>query len=291
MVSQRTIVALLQNLGFTPNEAKCYLAALSLGETTIQPLAKSAGVNRSNAYEAIRALVERGIVFESVRAGAKRVQAAPAESLRDFARKRQKQATKLRWKIEDLVPVLAALSAETSGQTRILTLQGPQTYMNLKVRSLSVVQDGDDMCEIDLFLKDDRPDVQEFEEQTYIPGRIAKGCHKRNLCIKERWTCRYSKEENEKRLRELRFFPVQIVQQTEMTNINIYADEVTFYWQTPRPIGLIVQNQKVSNVMRALFDVMWFQAQSVDSPPPNSPSTKGAGHATKPRSHRDQHAR
>lgn len=277
MASQRTIVAILHNLGLTTNEAKCYLAALSLGETTVQPLAKSAGVNRSNAYAAIRALADRGLIFESVRAGAKRIQAAPAESLRDFARKRQKQATKLRWKVEDLVPALAALGAKTSNQTRILTLQGPNTFMNLKARSLRVVPDGESMCEIDLFLKGDRPDVQEFEEQSYIPGRVAKGCHKRTLCLNEGWN-RRSDEENRKKLRELRFLPETVGRQLEMTDINIYADEVTFYWQTPQPIGLIVQNQKVSNVMRALFDMMWSQ-------------TKGAGHATKSSPRRDQQAR
>ncbi|MBI5794615.1 helix-turn-helix domain-containing protein [Candidatus Uhrbacteria bacterium] len=291
MASKRTIIALLHNLGFTDNEAKCYLAALSLGDVPVQAVAKSAGVNRSNAYAAVRSLIERGLVYESIHTGAKRIQAAPAESLRDFARKRQKQATKLRWKVEDLVPMLSALSAGITDQARILVLQGSQTFTNLKARSLQIVSDGDEMREIDLVMQADaRREIQEFDEQVYIPRRVAKGCYKRTLCVGDEWNWR-SEKENRGKLRELRFLPEQIVKQLEMSDVNIYADEVTFYWQSPQPIGLIIQSQKISDIMRTLFDIMWSQTPPADSHPPSSSRLPKEGtHATKPHPHRDQSA-
>ncbi len=56
---------LLLNVGLLPSESKVYLAALELGASTVQNIAKKAGISRTAAYEAIELLKQRGLIADS----------------------------------------------------------------------------------------------------------------------------------------------------------------------------------------------------------------------------------
>src|SRR3989344_7462268 len=53
---------LLQNLGFSRNEAKVYLAGLETGPASAQDIASIAGLKRTTTYSVLSYLVNRGIV-------------------------------------------------------------------------------------------------------------------------------------------------------------------------------------------------------------------------------------
>ena len=104
-IQSRTINALLEKLGLSRNETRCYLSLLVLGPTGIALLAKHARVNRVNAYDAIRRLVQWGLALQEMK-GAKRglvIHPAPLAHLLELARAHQKRASSLRWKIEDII--------------------------------------------------------------------------------------------------------------------------------------------------------------------------------------------
>ena len=50
----------LHELGFTPQQARLYVAGLQRGASLMKPLASCAGVKRSTAYYAIEELLRRG---------------------------------------------------------------------------------------------------------------------------------------------------------------------------------------------------------------------------------------
>ncbi len=54
----------LQNLGLDPKETKIYLALLELGSGTIQEVAKKSGVARTNIYNFIGPLKNKGVISE-----------------------------------------------------------------------------------------------------------------------------------------------------------------------------------------------------------------------------------
>ena len=58
---------LLRSLGLTRAEAKVYLAALELGEASIQSLARKSGVKRTSIYNFIDKLKERQIIIETTK--------------------------------------------------------------------------------------------------------------------------------------------------------------------------------------------------------------------------------
>lgn len=52
----------LQNLGLTDKEIKVYIAALELGEASVQEIARKSGVNRATTYIQIESLIKRGLL-------------------------------------------------------------------------------------------------------------------------------------------------------------------------------------------------------------------------------------
>lgn len=56
--------ALFEELGLTPNEAKIYDALLTYGSSGVSTIALRAKVYRTNAYDLLRRLIEKGLVYE-----------------------------------------------------------------------------------------------------------------------------------------------------------------------------------------------------------------------------------
>ena len=54
--------SLFSELGLNPTETKVYLAALKLGPTSVQEIAKKAKLSRTATYDAVSALQERGLI-------------------------------------------------------------------------------------------------------------------------------------------------------------------------------------------------------------------------------------
>jgi len=56
------MITLLEKLGLSEKEAKVYLAALELGEDSVQNIAKKAGVNRATTYVILEKLMGLGLI-------------------------------------------------------------------------------------------------------------------------------------------------------------------------------------------------------------------------------------
>jgi len=59
----------LRKLGLKEKEVAIYLAALELGYSPVQLIARQAGVSRPTAYEIINELIKKGLMRESKRKG------------------------------------------------------------------------------------------------------------------------------------------------------------------------------------------------------------------------------
>lgn len=71
MEEMETLPLELRKLGLTDKEARVYLAALALGYTSVQKIARQAQISRPTAYEVIKNLEKKGLMSESKEAGKK----------------------------------------------------------------------------------------------------------------------------------------------------------------------------------------------------------------------------
>ncbi len=59
------IVEQLEKLGLNANESKVYLASLELGESTVQRIAKKAGMKRTTVNSIVNSLLEKGLISKT----------------------------------------------------------------------------------------------------------------------------------------------------------------------------------------------------------------------------------
>lgn len=253
----RSTIALLERLGLSRNEVRCYLAALTLGPVPVSELAQTARVHRVNAYGAVRSLTTRGLVEQEVTSRGRRIHAAPLERIVDFARDQQKASTKLRWRVEELIPMLRGIARNTE-RAQLFRYDGPATIANVLERELAVTPPGSEMLEICLFV--DGEPREALESQTrFITARLERQCSKRLLCLRSREHQDLIMNDATE-LRETRFLPEALAHGTELCDVNIYADEVAMYWDGP-PTAIVVKGTRITNVMRMLFNMAWGVAE------------------------------
>ena len=65
LVYMEHVIKILKNLGLDEKEIKVYLACLQLGSATVQDLSVKSGVKRTNIYNFIDDMKQRGLLSET----------------------------------------------------------------------------------------------------------------------------------------------------------------------------------------------------------------------------------
>lgn len=120
------IMAALQQLDLTKNEAAVYVALLKHGFTNVGPVVAATGLHRQLVYEALQKLTEQGLATSIIKNNRKHFQAAaPSTLLRLVKQKEHIAAT--------LVPLLTSLQSAAGDSLEVRTLYGRQGFFdNLK---------------------------------------------------------------------------------------------------------------------------------------------------------------
>ncbi len=84
-----------ESLGLSPNEAKIYESLVEIGESGISNIAVAAKIHRRNTYDAIKRLIDKGLVFEIFSSGENLYNAADPDKLNELLGERQIELEKL----------------------------------------------------------------------------------------------------------------------------------------------------------------------------------------------------
>lgn len=256
----RSTIALLEKLGISRNEVKCYLASLLLGHASVRDVAARGGVHRVNAYSAVRGLVERGLVRQEVRGGVRTVVAEPLDRLDTLAQEHQKHATRLRWKVADLVPALAKVSAQARDTQPgdigdVLFFRGDDAFYRVADRTLEAAPRGSTMLFLDnsdYFHSSDNP---KYDDEYYIPRRLERRIRARVLYHDARDPYAvHLYERDAEELRETRLLPSNMAFPCSMY---IYGTEVALVWTTSQTYGLVIQGGPLNALMHTIFELIW----------------------------------
>jgi len=85
----------LEEVGLSKNEAKIYLALLDLGSATAGKIAEKTGIHRSNVYDALERLLEKGIVTYIIKKDTKYYQATDPENLLNMIKEKEIHLTQI----------------------------------------------------------------------------------------------------------------------------------------------------------------------------------------------------
>ncbi len=101
---------ILKKFNLSQSETKAYLALLELGASLAGDITKKANINRSNCYDAIQRLIEKGLVSYVIKANRKYFQAETPQKFLELLKEEENQ---LRTKEEEIKKVLPQLIAKS----------------------------------------------------------------------------------------------------------------------------------------------------------------------------------
>ncbi|MFH1430670.1 MAG: helix-turn-helix domain-containing protein [Candidatus Uhrbacteria bacterium] len=253
LLKNRSVITMLELLGLTGGAVRCYLAALELGPARVSTIAKRAGCNRVNAYDMIHELAECGLVEQEPTPSGARIHPAPLDRLQELAHTHQKSATKLRWRIEDVIPELLKVASGDHARPQTLVFQGAKAFSSIAERSLRIPEPGSLIREIEPRDYTALGSSKEYDDEYYIPTRLSRKLSIRGLLVDGPWFRRLYPT-NVAQDREFRLLPEGCATKTETL---IYADEVGFLWCDREPMGIVIKSPQVAQLMAMLFDTMW----------------------------------
>lgn len=260
VMHNRGIVAPLEKLGLSKNEIKCYLGSLSIGSAAVQDVAKAAGINRVNAYGAVRMLAERGLLEQEMTKRGQRVHPAPIERLQEFAQQHQKQATRLRWKIEDVIPQLMTLSSQTSSPSipsavmgAVSFYRGDDAFYRIAERTLQYAPPGSTIDFLESFDYFHLPDYPTYDDEYYIPKRMELDIAVRVLHYPDEFA-RQLRLRDTRENRETRFLPSDI---NFPCSIYIYGNEAALLWTVEHVIGITIHGGPLVALLKTIFEMIW----------------------------------
>lgn len=111
------LTPLLIRLGLEERESKIYLALLELGESTVLPIARLSGIQRTYCYDILASLQEQGLVSHLEKNGRRRYVAEPPETLERLIKSRLTD-------LQEALPELKSLHNRAPGKPRVRYYEG-----------------------------------------------------------------------------------------------------------------------------------------------------------------------
>jgi len=110
-------ISLIRGLGLTAPEARVYLAALELGEASMQELARKAKVKRTTLYHFIDSLVAGQLLVELRKGKRKVFSAVSPQHLLELSKQRM-------WELERTMPLLRAIENRSAKKPHVTFHEG-----------------------------------------------------------------------------------------------------------------------------------------------------------------------
>src|SRR3989338_6704635 len=96
----------LINIGLSGNEADIYLALLELGPSLVSRIVEKTGINRTNIYDRLSRLIDRGLVAYVIKNNRKCFYSAEPKRLIRYLEEKEEQIKKEKQDVERILPEL-----------------------------------------------------------------------------------------------------------------------------------------------------------------------------------------
>ncbi|MBU4341471.1 MAG: hypothetical protein KJ928_02595 [Candidatus Altiarchaeota archaeon] len=236
----------LEEIGLSRNEAWVYAALLELGETKTGAIVKKTGMHRVQIYDALDALIEKGLATFVIKENRKYFQAMDPDKLLDFLKEKQEIA-------ESLMPELNTIQEKSKVQQQVTIYSG--------IRGIKTVFD--DM------LKELSPGGTYYAfSSAKMKGIVGEDYyndfqkHKREADIKA-FLIYYEEFALKKEFRKKVYGSVRFHMMTYFpTDTYIYNDKVLIViFDANPPFAILIKNKQTAKSYMKLFKALWKNAK------------------------------
>lgn len=233
----------LKQLGFNEKEARIYLAALELGPSSVQNIAKKSKVKRATIYEIINNLKKKGIFDETVKGKKRLFIASGPENIKSILLNQERL-------FEKILPELKSFSGLETAKPKIKFYENVEeikkAYEDIivskpeEVLSISSVSSIADLLGWDW-------------GNNYITERVSKKIPVRVITNYFEGVEEFMKRD-EKELRKIKILPKD---KQFVIDIEIYNNKVLFLSLKKEMMALLIESKTISDSMKMFFEIMW----------------------------------
>jgi len=242
---------ILEKIGLSPVEIKVYLTLLKNGPLLAGKIAKIAEINRTNCYDAIKRLIEKGLVGFVVKANRKTFHAQPPDNLITLLNDKKEKLendlnedTKL---ISSIIPKLKKLYKEKDEQ-QVTVYEGKKGIKSLLDHMLAQKKE--------IILLGVAKEISEI--LTYYLIRFHKQRIKLKIPIKlilsDNLQNTRGAELKKMKYTQVKFLPDEYC---SSSTTNVYGDYTAIFLWSEKPLGILVKNKEIALSHKNDFKLLW----------------------------------
>jgi HTH-type transcriptional regulator, sugar sensing transcriptional regulator len=235
---------ILTGLGLTENESAVYLAALSLGPTTVLKLARTTGIKRTTVYSVVDSLKQQGLMVLEIQ-GFKQYYAA------EHPDKLDRIVDERRAKLKHALPELAALYNVRGGESFIKYYEGLEAIKSVYESLIRDIRPHQDYCIVSDIAQWVMHDQQYFTK--FIERRAKLDIHTR-LLLTDTPTAQEHKVYEQNYHETVKILPKNTVLSTNMV---ITPQKVVIHQLTSPLFAIVIENQSIIRMQKECFEIMW----------------------------------
>jgi len=239
----------LTNLGFSDKEAAIYLAALQLGLSPVQEIAKKAGINRATAYLLLDVLIKKGLVSVFVKDDRKCFAAESPDKLVSLVRLQKHELEEKEKELTATLPKLLAIYNLGGTRPQIRYLEGFEgvaevmKFFEAMEGEFVQITNIDEVDKMKSFFQYRSRHLEELRKKV-SPNRLLAVMNEPD----------FSKipiiPGAEVRLLPFEKFPMS-------GDISVRGNTIFMYSFQEKMIGIIITSADLANTIRQLFNVAW----------------------------------
>lgn len=233
----------LEKLGFSPNEIKVYLTLNDHGSTKAGRIAKLAKIDRSNCYNALKSLTEKGLASYVLIGKVRWFQATGPKRLLDYIKEQEED-------VKSILPELHVRHKATKIEGQVRLFKGTK---GVKSIFLDIVRSGED----NYVFGSEGQFSERMPEFALQFDRL-----KKENKIKTKLLLRHGRHELDSNTSEYRYI-ANVSESPAVTNI--YGDKIAIIIWTDEPEGIVIENAAAAQAYKSYFDFMWKNAKSKES--------------------------
>lgn len=253
-------VGMLKSLNLSEAQGAVYVAALELGQATMQALAKKSGVKRTSIYNFIEEMKERQLIVETRKKKRNVYSAVAPDQLMEMERLRLHE-------LQQLMPELTAIQNKGRNKPHVTFYEGVEGIKEVYADSLKEKKTIYGFWDYENATK---VMGEEYYDSYYRPERKRLNIFYKGI-LRDSPATRASLQYDNKAFRESKF-----IQKGEFTTeINIYGNKVALLsFLNKPPFGVLIEDKDIADTLRTAWENLWDKLGDVAKYQENLPTER-----------------
>lgn len=237
---------LTNTLGFTPKEARVYMAVLELGETDATSIAKKAEMKRTTVYNILPELVSSGLIKKSLSRGKTRFYVESPKNLETLVEEKAQT-------VKSIIPDLTGMQGDFFNKPRITVYEGAEGMREIYKDFINSSLPGD----IVLSYAGTRDHYKYLSKDfltEFIHKRVARRVRLRLIAGKSSLS-EELKSNGGKFLREVK--TIEDADFDFVGEVIMCMNRVAFISYKENYLGVVIESKEIAAMHRAAFNSLW----------------------------------